>query len=242
VRAGEHRVEEWDKGWRDNLTSNTILPRYFGKYNILRWKQLFITPISENYEVNMLHLIVDWLSDKYMRDTHAVYEFGCGTGHNLQHVRMVNNNAILYGLDWAESSQEIIRNHAMEIGDRKLYAGQFNFFDPDYDFDDLSDAVIYTIAGLEQVGGRYEKFLNYLLHYKPRFCIHVEPIAELLDNNNLLDYLSIEYFKKRNYLSGFLTRLRQLEKDGRIDILCGQRTYIGSLFIDGYSVIVWKIK
>jgi SAM-dependent methyltransferase len=241
-QAGESRQEEWNKGWADNLTSNTPLPKYFGKYNILRWKQSFVQPISENYEVNMLHLIVDWLADKYMRDTDSVYEFGCGTGHNLQHIRMVNKNAILVGLDWADSSQEIIRNQSHEKDDGKLLARHFDFFNPDYDIDIWDNAVICTIASLEQIGKRYDKFLDYLLYYNPKLCIHVEPIEELLDNDNFADRLSIEYFKKRNYLSGFLTRLRQLESEGRIEIIRVQRTYIGSLFIEGYSVVVWKPK
>jgi hypothetical protein len=31
-----------------------------------------------------------------------------------------------------------------------------------------------------------------------------------------------------------------LERDGLIDIHLVQRTYIGRLFIDGYSVVVWS--
>jgi len=242
TQIGEHRLKQWDEGWRENLMSDTILPKYFDKYDVLRWKQSFIKPLSKNYEVNMLYIIVDWLADKYMRNADAVYEFGCGTGHNLQHIRMVNNGAILVGLDWTKSSQEIIRRYAENKGDKRLLARQFDFFNPDYAIGILDNSIIYTVASLEQTAERYNKFLDYLLHYKPKLCIHIEPIAELLDDNNLLDYLSIEYFKKRNYLSGFLTRLKQLETEERIEIICTQRTYIGSLFIEGYSVIIWRIK
>ena len=74
----------------------------------------------------------------------------------------------------------------------------------------------------------------------PSLVIHVEPIGELLDQNNLMDYLSLEYFKKRNYLSGYLTRLRELESRQEIEIIMAQRSYMGSFFIDGYSIIIWR--
>ena len=239
TQAGEERQQQWDDGWRENLTSNSLLPGYFGKYDIVRWKQWFVSPISKNYEVNMLHLIVDWLADKYMRDASRICEFGCGTGHNLQHVRMVNPKATLIGLDWAKSSQEIITKYANNY-DSNLFAKQFNFFDPDYDFDNIGD-VVYTVAALEQVGENFVEFLYYLLYNKPKLCIHIEPIGELLDDKYVIDRLSLEYFKKRNYLSGFLTSLRDLEDLGMIEIIREQRTYVGSLFIEGYSVVVWKL-
>ena len=75
---------------------------------------------------------------------------------------------------------------------------------------------------------------------KPDYCIHVEPIEELLDENNLLDWLLIQYFNKRKYLKGFLNHLHVLEKNSNVEILKAQRSYIGSLFIDGYSIVVWK--
>ena len=237
--AGERRQNQWDAGWRENLNAHSIFPKYFGKYDIVRWKQSFVKPISTDYEVNMLHLIVDWIADKYMRDVRDICEFGCGTGHNLRHVRQVNPDATLWGLDWARSSQDIVSNHAINTGDHTV-AVPFDFFNPDYSFDYTQDAIIYTVAALEQTGVRYYKFLKYILYHKPKLCIHIEPIEELLDKTNDFDSTSIKYFHKRGYLSGFLTRLREIETEGRAEVIQAQRTYIGSLFVEGYSVIVWK--
>jgi len=78
------------------------------------------------------------------------------------------------------------------------------------------------------------------LAQKPAMCIHVEPIAELLNENVLLDNLSCKYFRKRNYLHGFLCGLQELERRGQARIHRTQRTGIGSLFIEGYSVVVWS--
>lgn len=245
--AGAHRLEQWENGWGQNLdeleTSSkveAVIPRYYGKYNILRWKQKFITPAHKNFERNSHAIIQDWLFDKYMRNAETVYEFGCGSGHNLFRVRNVNPKAKIWGLDWATSSQKIIQRFVRNGIDRNFFAQRFDFFYPDENFNLEDNSIVYTSASLEQVGTQYKRFVEYLLRQRPALCIHIEPIAELLDENNLLDYLSIQYFKKRKYLSGYLDFLRRLEKRGQIKIHRTQRTYIGSLFIEGYSVIVWS--
>ena len=67
-------------------------------------------------------------------------------------------------------------------------------------------------------------------------------MAEFLDENKLVDFLSIEYFKSRNYLSGFYSHLVELERLGKIEILEKKRLYSGSYFIEGHSLVVWKPK
>ena len=79
-----------------------------------------------------------------------------------------------------------------------------------------------------------------MLEKKPGICVHLEPIDELLDDNNLIDDLSIKYFRKRNYLKNYLPYLENLEKNGKINIIKKQRIYSGSYFIEGHSLIVWK--
>jgi hypothetical protein len=249
VKAGEHRREDWEKGWGENLrkittASNALLeatnPQYFSKYSILRWKQRFIKPMNKYFERNSLAIILDWLFDRYFRDASAVYEFGCGTGHNLLHLREVNSKAKLYGLDWAKSSQKIIEELVRKKIANNMYAHQFDYFSPDINFKLEKDSIVFTVASLEQIGNRFDAFLSYIFENRPQLCIHVEPIAELLDPSNLLDFLSIQYFIKRNYLDGFLTRLRELEKSGHCKIHQTQRTFIGSFFIEGYSIVIWS--
>lgn len=247
ITAGPHRFEQWEKGWGQNLDElkkeksvDSINPHYFGKYPIQRLEQKFIKARSKDFERNMLNIIEYWLFDKYMRDAKHIYEFGCGTGHNLLRVREVNKQAEIWGLDWTTSSQGIIEKVAKQKGDKKLFGHRFDFFHPDKKFVLGNDSVVYTVAALEQVGENYKKFVDYILKNKPKLCVHIEPIGELLDEHVLLDYLSIRYFEKRKYLKGFYLHLKDLEKAKKIKILHGQRSYIGSYFIDGYSVIVWK--
>ena len=248
VVAGEQRIEEWEAGWSENLNSlesnndplEKIVPKYFNKYNVVRWGGRFIQPIAEKFEKNSLSVILDWLFDRYARSASDIYEFGCGTGHNLLLARQVNPDAKLWGLDWTMASQKIIAKLRASGVDEHIYGHNFDYFNPDKTFQLAPGSIIYTVASLEQIGDRWGPFVEYLLQNKPALCIHVEPIGELLDESVLLDYLSVEYFKKRNYLSGFLNGLKELEKIGKVKIHQEQRTHIGSLFIEGYSVVVWS--
>ena len=246
IKSGKHRQEQWEKGWAENLKAynkqdeESIIPRYFGKYDVVRWRQEFLNPITTHFEYNMLKVLQYWLFDKYLRFANSIYEFGCGTGHNLLRVREINPKAKIWGLDWASSSQEIIKKISSEKADSRLNALNFDFFNPDKNFKLNERSAIFTMAALEQIEDNFQPFIDFLLENKPEICLHIEPIAELLDSDNLVDYLSILYFKKRNYLSGYLSKLKELEEAGKIKIHKAQRTFIGSLYIEGYSVIAWS--
>jgi len=248
LRSGDHRLEQWEKGWGENLNlilhhpkdAQSVIPKYFNKYGVIRWRGRFIRPVSDQFEYRSLAVIQDWLFDQYLRDAETIYEFGCGTGYNLLRAREVNPTASLWGLDWAKSSQKIIEELARNSIDPNIHGRRFDYFGPDDSLRLSPDGVVYTVASLEQVGVRWGKFVEYILRNRPKICVHIEPVAELLNPDKFIDYLSIEYFKKRNYLQGFLDGLRQLEREGKARIHRAQRSYIGSLFIEGYSVIVWS--
>lgn len=247
IYSGKHRKNDWEKGWQENLDAylNTkavadISPKYFGKYNCIRWRQDYIKPVNSLFEANTLAVICYYLFDKYLRKVRAIYEFGCGTGHNLLKAREINQEAELWGLDWASSSQNLIENMRQSKVDDNIYGENFDYFHPNQQFNLKPYNGVFTVASLEQIGTKFRPFIDYLLEKSPEICIHIEPINELLDPSNLLDYLSIRYFEKRNYLWGLVDYLRNLEKLGKIKIIEAKRSYIGSMFIDGYSIIVWK--
>ena len=249
VYSGPHRLKQWEKGWGQNLKSlksekrsEAVSPHYFGKYEVNRLNQNFVKGLSPDYEKNMLYLILDYVFDKYFRDYENIYEFGCGTGHNLLKVHEVNPSAHLFGLDWTTASQKIIQKMRENGIVKNIEGYNFDFFNPNKKIKILKNSAIYTVAALEQTGSNYKKFVSYLLKNKPDLCVHVEPVAELLDETSLIDNLSVKYFRKRNYLNGYLDYLRKLEKEGVLEILEAKRTYIGSFFIEGYSLIVWRPK
>jgi hypothetical protein len=248
-RAGENRIGSWEKGWEENLNDFildgnqlNLIPKYFGKFKILRWNSKFIKPSSNSMEYDLLSLLIELITETYLLDSEYIYEFGCGTGHNLLRIRDLCKDAFLYGLDWSTSSQRIIHSLSQERNDTRLQGLNFDYFKPNFELLMPQKSSVLTVASLEQTGTNFKLFIDYLLQSRPEVIVHIEPIAELLDPSNLLDNLSIKYFKKRNYLNGLLTYLRELEKQNRIEIVTAQRSFIGSLFIEGYSLVVWKIK
>lgn len=247
--AGAHRQSEWEKGWGQNLnlfehepTYDNLVPKYFGKSREARWRQQLIRPASPRFEASMLSIIVRMFADKYLKDVDHIAEFGCGTGINLLDLRAVNGSARISGLDWAQASQRIVRKLAVQLSDSRMKSYPFDFFSPDYGFKLGRGGAAVTVAALEQVGEKFHNFLSYLIESRPSVCIHIEPIEELLDPCNSLDLISLEYFKRRNYLSGFLPELQRRADVGEVEIYETVRTFSGSLYIEGHSVVVWAPK
>jgi hypothetical protein len=244
--SGEHRIESWEKGWEGNSVDFTstkdaeaLIPGYFGKHTYIRWMQRYIRPASRSMEYDMFGLLLDWVFDTRVSGVGTLYEFGCGTGHNLIRLRERHPDLILCGLDWASSSQSAVTEYA-KLRDPQLFARQFDYFNPDSTFEIDRGGQVLTVASLEQVGRRYQGFVEYLLGQQVDLVVNIEPVGELLDPSNLIDLFSLKYFRKRGYLEGYLDYLRYLQSQGRIEILEQKRTYVGSLYIDGYSLIVWR--
>ena len=250
VQSGSHRINDWESGWEENLQKLTdeedliqaLIPKYFDKYNVVRINGDFVRPITKYFEYHLLEIILSDIFEKYAFDAKNIYEFGCGPAYHLLQAREFNANCKLYGLDWAASSQKIIseiRNLQLE---KNIFGSKFNYFEPDEQFKIHDGSMVMTVASLEQVGKHWRPFVDYLLDQDNFVCVNIEPITELLDDTVLLDNLSQKYFQKRNYLDGFLTGLQALEAKGRIEILDCYRTRVGSLFIEGYSVVIWRPK
>jgi hypothetical protein len=247
-RSGEHRIKDWEKGWGENRDSfrkqdtfSNLVPKYFGKYPYIRWKQKFIKGVDNELEYNLVKVLQLWLFDMHLSNVDSIYEFGCGTGHNLLRARDINKKAKIYGLDWTKASQETIQQ-INKTYDKKFIGKQFNFFQPDVSYNLDRGSGVYTFAALEQTSDKFKSFIDYLVIQKPKICLHIEPMWEYLDSSSLMDYLSIRYFKKRNYLNGLKKYLLELEAQGKIEIVQDQRSYIGSMFVDGYSIIAWRVK
>jgi len=245
--AGEHRLSEWEKGWAENLEAfkrtkdlESLAPRYHGKHRLLRWKQRIIRPLVPFFDYRIHCLIVDWAVETYLCHVNALYEFGCGPAYHLLRARRYNPKARLVGLDWAKSSQIIISEIVASGVETNLEGRNFNLYEPDYSLDFAPNSGILTVAALEQLGERFEPFLQFLLQKKPAICVHLEPVNELMDQKYLIDRLSVLYCHKRNYLNGFLTRLRELQEQGKVKIHREQRTYTGSFFIEGHSLVIWS--
>jgi SAM-dependent methyltransferase len=236
VKSGVHRKQDWNDGWRENYVMQTLKPRYFGKYPVIRLGNELVTSEDSDFEYKTLCALESVVFEKYLKDCSSVYEFGCGTGHNLSRVKQVNKNCTLYGLDWSESAIACI-NSMVEANGIK-----FNMFTAHPHIRLDSDSVVLTVASMEQLGLSFHNFYDYIRSNRNhiKYVIHLEPLIELLDPSNLLDNLCIEYCKMRNYLREYLPFINAKARSGEVEIIECARTYVGSLFIEGYSLLVWK--
>lgn len=251
--AGSHRQHEWQSGWGENLqafahskSNIDAIPKYFNKYDAIRFAGKLIIPIEPSpnapggAELSLLTIWIQTLGAIYFEQVDTIMEFGCGTAHNLISLQRIFPDYAFVGLDWANSSQEICQLISKENPSFNLSGLNFDFYSPNYDIRVGSKAAVLTVAALEQVGKDFVPFVNYLKVTKPNIVVNIEPIAEVLDNSNLLDYLSIRYFEKRKYLSGFLQHLQSEQDAGAVEILEVKRSNFGSLFIEGYTAVVWR--
>ena len=244
--SGKHRITEWEKGWDENLTSfneskniQDLIPKYHSKNRIVRWNGDVVMPLTENFDYKIHICFVDAILRHYSKGLKNVFEFGCGPAYHLIRLKKYDENINVFGTDWTTSSQKIIENinHILNMDIKGI---NLDFFNPDYNIEIPKNSAIYTIASLEQIGDEFGKIVDFMIEKKPSICIHMEPIDELLDKDILVDNLSIKYFRKRNYLNGFLPYLESLEEKNKIKILKKQRIFSGSYFIEGHSLIVWK--
>jgi hypothetical protein len=246
--SGSHRQNDWAKGWgqiyQDFIKSGSnleaLIPKDIHGDRPLRYKGDYIISKSKSFELDFSTVFRHWLFNKYFQPHKNVYEFGCGTGHNLVILASLFAEKQYYGMDWVKESQQILAAIAAKYS-WKIKGFPFDFFHPDYSLKIQPDSVVYTSAALEQMGNNFKDFINYLLANKPALCVNVEPMIEYYDSGSLFDYAAIRYHQQRNYLNGFLPHLQALENGGKIKIRATKRLHFGSLYHEAYSYIVWEI-
>lgn len=246
-RAGEERQPDWEQGWKENLDEfvasnydlNLLIPKYFKRDVPARLDLEYILPLSPNFVFAYTHVYRTWIFKKYLADVENIYEFGCGPAYHLAYLAQLFPGKKLYGLDWAASSQEIIKHLGIHFG-WNVEGRRFDFFKPDGDLCLASNSGVLTFGALEQVGENHGPFLEFLLKNKPSICVNIECLHELYNSNNLLSYLAMQYHQKRNYLSGYLSKLQKLDQEKRIKILKLQHHKFGNLYDDPLSQIIWK--
>lgn len=245
--AGKDGRPRWEKGWEENLQSfkkqgkdlSNLVPKYIRPFQPVRLYRNYVMPVDENFELNWYEIFRQWLFRTYFKDVETIYEFGCGSGFNLAALATLYPKKQFYGLDWATASRDIVNELATTFG-WKMKGLLFDFFSPDENVKIEDNSAVLTIGALEQTGRDYEPFLQFLLKTSPMLCLHVEPIVEWYDENHLIDYAAIKFHKKRNYWEGFPNRLKELESEGKVEILKTKRSHFGSLYLEGYSQLVWR--
>ena len=239
--------ERWEQGWSGNLEQfeksnwdlEALVPKFIRPDQVLRIFREFVKPKDPQFEYHWYQVFRLWLFKTYLSQATAIYEFGCGSGFNLPVLAKLFPEKKIVGLDWIEASKNIV-NEMGRVYHWNMAGRVFDFFSPDPSLVMEPGSVVLTIGALEQTGQNYEPFLQFVLNASPSLCVHVEPICEWYDPKNPLDSLAIKFHKKRRYWEGFPDRLRALEQKGQATVIKMQRSYFGSIYLDGYSYLIWK--
>lgn len=246
-KVGQERKEIWSNAWSEylnafiesNYSLEALNPKFMKPNQVVRLNSEFVKPQNPNFEIDFFSVFRVWLFKKYLAQINAVYEFGCGSVFNLVALAKLYPEKRLYGLDWAVPSVQLVDKIAETQG-FKMKGYRFDFFAPDRSLEIEKNSAFLTMCALEQIGGKYQEFLDFVLEKSPKLCINMEPICELYNEENLIDHLAIKFHKQREYLDGYLSYLRKLESENKLIIRQVKRLNFGSLYHEGYSLIVWE--
>ncbi len=232
-------VAHWERGWSENCEAfkksgdiNALRPKYIRDNLPLRADGKFAIAEDPEFEWHWYKSFRNQIADKWMYDADGIWEFGCGSGHNIAWLMERYPKRPIVGLDWSASSVDIC--HMLGAGGHR-----FDFLHPT-PFHGVTGMTVLTVGALEQVGRQWRPFLNYLLQFKPKRVIHVEPQISFYDPSSPVDATAIEAHKARGFWEGYLEAVQELERQGRLEIEHKERASLGSLLIEGYSLLIFR--
>lgn len=246
--AGKAKKPCWDAGWSENweefvksgFSPDALMPKYVRPVATFRLMGGYVEPEDPNIEFNLRSIFKCWLFGKYLKDADPIYEFGCGPAINLIPLAKMFPGKTLHGLDWVEAPKKIID----ELGARygwKMNGHVFDMFSPDYGFKLEKTGGVLLFSALEQLGADFGVFLEYLMKEKPGIVVHVDSLQELYDQSIPFDELAFRFAQKRNYLTGYVAKIKELEQQGKIEIIKIQRVGFGHMhYLDAYSYDIWR--
>jgi len=253
VPSGPGRKNVWQTGWQQNLdelrikgiNDATLLPHYYrqGK-TVMRYMGEFILPEDGLFESKFLTILRKLIAYYFLNEHKNIYEFGSGSCHNILAFAQELENKNFYMTDWVYPTIEITESierqkRFLGISSHNFKSQLFDFFKPDINFRLKSDSLVLTFGSMEQIGIEFSNLLDYFLNQKTQHFLHIEPFVELYDRAFEFDELAYLYSKKRNYLNGYLSALKNLEQDGLITIEY-QKRIIGSGYHDAHTIVKWK--
>lgn len=250
IIASKGRRSKWSIGWNESLNNfkknnklSSLIPKFYTERDnkIFRLGGNFIKVKNPNFEIKMLDIYRNWYFKKYFSEVENIYEFGAGTGHNLVALSEIYKKKNLFGSDFVSSSVKMLKlvAHTQKI---RLKAFLFDMSKPNGKIKLSKNSAVYTSGALEQLSGNIKKFIDYTVSQNPKIVVHVEPLIDFYNEKNLSDYLCKIFLSKRKYTTNLMAYLKKLEKNNKIKIIKICRSPFGSLMIEGYSLIVWKIK
>lgn len=248
LRTRDENLEAFENGWRENLeqiqsggiSAARLKPKYFRPNKFLRYDNKLIVSENLNLEHDLFTMARYLIFSRYISSYDYIYELGCGSCQNLLMLSELFPSKNLYGLDWTTASSEIAKYLAKALN-RNIEGIVFDMANPSSKVPLRHGSAVITVHALEQIGTRHENLLSFIIDSRPGIVVHYEPILEFYDEDNVLDQLALVYSQKRNYLSGFYTRLCKLQEMGKVEILEARRPYLGGVIHES-SLIIWRPK
>lgn len=241
------RKKVWYKGWNENKNEFfknkkeiNLIPKYYSARNekIFRLGGQFVIS-DKKFELKFLELFREWYVNSFFKKYKNIYEFGTGSGHNLIAINKILKNKNLYGLDFVKPSVDLVNSFKKKFK-INVNAMLFDMQKPNYKFKIKNDSIVFTKGSLEQLGGKVENFIDYLIKNKPNLVMHSEPMPNFYNPNSLADLTGLIFHNKRKYTSNLFETLLKKEKQKKIKIIKHFKSPFGSLMMEGYNFVLWK--
>ena len=243
----KERKNVWFKGWNENKNEffktqkeNSVIPKYYSarKEIIFRLGGDFVIS-DKKFELKLLEIYREWYVNSFFSKYKNIYEFGTGSGHNLIAINKILQGKNLYGLDFVQSSVDLVNSFKKKLK-INVTAKLFDMQKPNYKFIIKKNSLVFTKGALEQLSGKIESFIDYLIKNKPDLVMHSEPMPNFYDTKNLADLTGLIFHNKRGYTSNLFHILSKKEKQKKIKIIKYFKSPFGSLMMEGYNFILWK--
>lgn len=193
------------------------------------------------FESRWFGILREWVARSYLAQYPLIIEFGTGGGENLVAISSIFPDKHFIGLDRSPASASMV-SYLGEMLNLDIVGGVWDMERPsDTSFMwSLGNAAVLTVNALEQLGTGWEPFFDYLVESGPGIIVHIEPIIEWYDPENLFDVVAIHGHRSSRYLNGYVRRVMELEQKGRAEIIKAKRTHMGPRNQDSYGVLVWR--
>ena len=247
--AGQGGKERWEKGWNENLQDfiasgcdlKALVPKFVRPDQPIRFEHDYVMPRAAQFELEYYRVFRRWLFRSFLAESKLIYEFGCGTGYNLAELAELYPQTELHGLDWVSAPKEIIRLHgrAPRLPDDRA---RLRHAEPGSRAADAGRRHRPGHRGPRAIGTQWEPFLDFILERKPALFVHVDSILEWYERVPADRLPGGQVRPPAQVPGGLLAAPAAAGGAGAHRDPATQRSPFGSLFHDGYSLIVWRPK
>ncbi len=231
-------TENYNKLLRDGTSLNSLKPGYFRGNKFLRYNNQLVVSDNLQLEFDLFRIARHCIFYKYLNNRDTICELGCGSCQNILMLTEMFKDAALIAADWTNAAKKIA-DHLGSSLKRNISGHVLDMMEiKDASFIPSGSAII-TIHAFEQLGENFAGVLDFMIKSRPRIVVQYEPVLEYYSESNLYDFLALKYCRKRNYLENYLTALRKLEQEKKIEIISSYRPFLGGVLHES-SLIVWR--